>query len=128
MAKAPARRASKTKATAQRGRATPATKARAKRYTGKPSGTSDWRHLIGLIQNTTGCSAQRATETLNSLLGTIGASLKKNQKVKLVGFGSFVVRKRRSFKGYDPRTGEAIRVKASKYVRFKPGQTLKRSV
>ncbi len=52
-----------------------------KRYTATPSGTSDRKHLIGLIQNTTGCSAQRARETLNSLLGTIGASLKKNQKV-----------------------------------------------
>ena len=128
MAKTPARKTSKAKATAQRGRATPATKARAKRYTAKPSGTSDRKHLIGLIQNTTGCSAQRAKETLNSLLGTIGASLKKNQKVKLVGFGSFVVIKRRARKGRDPRTGEAIRVKASKSVRFRPGQPLKRSL
>ena len=128
MTKTPARKTSKAKATAQRGRATPATKARAKRYTAKPSGTSDRKHLIGLIQNTTGCSAQRAKETLNSLLGTIGASLKKNQKVKLVGFGSFVVIKRRARKGRDPRTGEAIRVKASKSVRFRPGQPLKRSL
>ncbi len=109
-------------------RATQATKARAKRYTATQSGTSDRNHLIGLIQNTTGCSAQRAKETLNSLLGTIGASLKKNQKVKLVGFGSFVVSKRRARKGRDPRTGEAIRVKASKSVRFRPGQTLKQSI
>ena len=128
MTKTPARKTSKAKATAQRGRATPATKARAKRYTATPSGTSDRKHLIGLIQNTTGCSAQRARETLNSLLGTIGASLKKNQKVKLVGFGSFVVIKRRARKGRDPRTGEAIRVKASKSVRFRPGQPLKRSL
>ncbi len=128
MARTPARKTSKVKATAQRGRATPATKARAKRYTATPSGTSDRIHLIGLIQNTTGCSAQRATETLNSLLGTIGASLKKNQKVKLTGFGSFVVSKWRARKARNPRTGEAIRVKASKSVRFRPGQTLKRSL
>ncbi len=128
MARTPARKTSKAKATAQRGRATPATKARAKRYTATPSGTSDRKHLIGLIQNTTGCSAQRAGETLDSLLGTIGASLKKNQKVKLVGFGSFVVSKRRARKGRDPRTGEAIRVKASKSVRYRPGQPLKRSL
>ncbi len=128
MARTPARKTSKVKATAQRGRATPATKARAKRYTATPSGTSDRKHLIGLIQNTTGCSAQRARETLNSLLGTIGASLKKNQKVQLTGFGSFVVSKRRARKARNPRTGEAIRVKASKSVRFRPGQTLKRSL
>ncbi len=128
MARTPARKTSKAKATAQRGRATPATKAGAKRYTATPSGTSDRIHLIGLIQNTTGCSAQLATETLNSLLGTIGASLKKNQKVQLTGFGSFLVRKRRARKGRNPGTGEAIRVKASKSVRFRPGQTLKRSL
>ena len=128
MARTPARKTSKTKATAQRGRATPATKAPAKRYTATPSGTSDRNHLIGLIQNTTGCSAQRARETLNSLLGTIGASLKKNQKVQLTGFGSFVVSKRGARKARNPRTGEAIRVKASKSVRFRPGQTLKRSL
>ncbi len=128
MAKTPARKTSKAKATAQRGRATPATKARAKRYTATPSGTSDRIHLIGLIQNTTGCSAQRARETLNSLLGTIGASLKKNQKVQLTGFGSFVVSKRRAYKGRNPRTGEAIRVKALKTVRFRPGRPLKRSL
>ncbi len=128
MARTPARKTSKAKATAKRGRATPATKARAKRYTAKPSRTSDRKHLIGLIQNTTGCSAQRAKETLNSLLGTIGASLKKNQKVQLTGFGSFVVSKRRARKARNPRTGEAVWVKASKTVRFRPGRPLKRSL
>ena len=128
MARTPARKTSNAKATARRGRATPATKARAKRYTATPSGTSDRKHLIGLIQSTTGCSAQGAKETLNRLLGTIGASLKKNQKVQLTGFGSFVVSKRRAYKGRNPRTGEAIRVKALKYVLFRPGRPLKRSL
>ena len=128
MAKTPTRKTKKTKATTQRGPATPATKVRAKRYTATPSGTSDRKHLIGLIQNTTGCSARGATETLNSLLGTIGASLKKNQKVQLTGFGAFVVTKRGARKARNPQTGEAIRVKASKSVRFRPGRPLKRSL
>ncbi len=128
MARTPARKTSKTKAAAKRGRATPVTKAPAKRYKATPSGTNDRKHLIALIQNTTGCSAQRARETLNGLLGTIGASLKKNQKVQLTGFGSFVVSKRGARKARNPRTGESIRVKASKSVRFRPGQTLKRSL
>jgi DNA-binding protein HU-beta len=128
MARTPAGKTSKAKATTQRGRATPVAKARARRNAATPSGTSDRKHLIGLIQNTTGCSGQRAKETLNSLLGTIGASLKKNQKVQLIGFGSFVVSKRPAHKARNPATGEAIRVKASKSVRFRPGQTLKRSL
>ncbi len=44
------------------------------------------------------------------------------------GFGPFVVSKRRARKARNPRTGEAIRVKASKSVRFRPGQTLKRTL
>ena len=128
MARTPGRKTSKSKATARRGRAAPSTKARAKRHAATPSGTSDRIHLIGLIRKITGCSAQGAKETLNSLLGTIGASLKKNQKVQLTGFGSFVVSKRRARKARNPRTGEAIRVKASKSVLFRPGRLLKRSL
>jgi len=108
--------------------ARPAAKKRTRRYTATPSGTSDREHLIGLIRSTTGCTAQVAKETLHGVLGTIGASLKKNQKVQLTGFGSFVVSKRRAYKGRNPGTGEAIRVKASKSVRFRPGRTLKRSL
>ncbi len=63
-----------------------------------------------------------------ALIGTITSSLKKNQKLQLVGFGTFTVAKRAGRKGRNPRTGEAIRIKASKSVRFKAGQTLKRSV
>ncbi len=128
MARTPARKTSKAKATTKRGRAKPAVKGRAKRYTATPSGTSDRDHLIGMIRRTTGCKAHAARETLNGVLGTIGASLKKNQKVQLTGFGLFVVAKRGARKARNPRTGEAIRVKASKFVRFRPGQTLKRSL
>jgi len=108
--------------------ARPAAKKRARRYAATPSGTSDREHLIGLIRSATGCTARAARETLDGVLGTIGASLKKNQKVQLSGFGSFVVSKRRAHKGRNPRTGEAIRVKASKTIRFRPGRPLKRSV
>ena len=52
-------------------------------------------------------------------------SLKKNKKVQLYGFGSFEVVKRKARKGRNPATGEAIRIKASKGVRFKAGTKLK---
>ena len=63
-----------------------------------------------------------------ALLGTITTSLKKNQRVQLAGFGTFTVSKRGARKGRNPRTGEAIKIKASKSVRFKAGRTLKNSV
>src|SRR3546814_15149596 len=65
---------------------------------------------------------------MSALLNTIQASLKKNQKVQLAGFGTFLVTKRAARKGVNPRTGEAIKIKASKSVRFKAGRTLKEAV
>ena len=62
---------------------------------------------------------------MEAVLETISASLKKNQKVRLVGFGSFEVVKRKARKGRNPATGESIRIKASKSVRFRPGTKLK---
>lgn len=99
-----------------------------KRFAATPTNSSDRQHLISVIQKETNCSAKVATETFNSLIGTITVSLKKNQKVQLTGFGSFTVTKRPARKGRNPATGESIKIKASKVVRFKSGQTLRNSV
>ena len=130
MAKTPTRKTAARKSTGQSHRAKAETtrKGTAKLFKVTPPGTSDRQHLIGQIQNAASCSAQTAKETLDAVLGTIAASLKKNQKVQLTGFGTFVVAKRPARKARDPRTGEVIRTKASKSVRFRPGQPLKRSL
>jgi len=88
----------------------------------------DRQHLIDVIQSVTGCTGVAARETMVALLGTITTSLKKNQRVQLAGFGTFTVAKREARKDRNPRTGEAIKIKASKTVRFKAGRTLKGSV
>ncbi len=106
----------------------PATKKSARRFKATPGGTKDRQHLIDVIQSGTGCTAVAARETMIALLGTISTSLKKNQRVQLAGFGTFTVSKRAARKGVNPRTGESIRIKASKSVRFKAGRTLKNSV
>jgi DNA-binding protein HU-beta len=105
-----------------------ATKKSARRFKAKPEGTKDRQHLIDVIQSGTGCTAIAARETMIALLGTITTSLKKNQRVQLAGFGTFTVAKRAARKGVNPRTGEAIKIKASKSVRFKAGRTLKNSI
>lgn len=117
--KAPAKKAVARKAPA-RAKAAPAAKVAA-----TPKGTSDKDHLIGLIQSRTGSTQKAAKETLAAVLDTITASLKKNRKVQLVGFGSFEVTKRRARKGRNPATGAAIKIKASKGVRFRAGSKLK---
>ena len=90
-----------------------------------PADTSDRGHLVGVIQAGTGASKKAAGQTLDALLETITLSLKRNKKVRLVGFGAFEVVRRRARRGRNPATGEAIRIKASKGVRFRAGARLK---
>jgi DNA-binding protein HU-beta len=132
MAKATTRKTSTSKAKAPRSnqaaKAKKSAKPAVKRYRATPVDKSDREQLMAVIQEATGCSAKAAKEAFDGLIGTITASLKKNKKVQLTGFGSFTVAKRPARKGRNPRTGEAIRIKASKTIRFRTGQTLKRSL
>lgn len=73
----------------------------------------------------TGVAAGRAA---TDLMAAIVRELKKNGRFTLPSFGTFVVRKTRARKGLNPRTGEAIKVKAGKTVRFKASPTLKKVV
>ena len=73
----------------------------------------------------TGIAANRAA---GDLMGAIVKELKKNGKFTLPSFGTFTVRKTKARKGLNPRTGEAIKVKAGKTVRFKASPTLKKAV
>ena len=72
-----------------------------------------------------GLSTKDAGGAVDGVVETIRKELKKNQKFTLTGFGTFAVSKRGARKGRNPRTGEAIKIKASKGVRFKAGATLK---
>jgi Bacterial nucleoid DNA-binding protein len=65
-----------------------------------------------------------SAEVLSSLMETVTRELKKNGKFGLVGFGSFSVTKRKARKGRNPQTGEEIKIKAKKVIKFKPGKAL----
>jgi DNA-binding protein HU-beta len=65
---------------------------------------------------------------IEACLSTIETSLKKGEEVRLVGFGNFYVSKRAASKGRNPRTGEAIQIKASKLPKFRAGKSLKDQV
>lgn len=93
-----------------------------------PSGTTDKNHLIGVIQEKTGASKTACKDALDAVMETVASSLKKNKKVQLLGFGSFEVTKRKARTGRNPSTGEPIKIKASKTVRFRPGTKLKSSL
>ncbi len=86
--------------------------------------------LIDFMQKSghVGETKTAAERALSTVLDGIRAGLKKDGNVALVGFGTFVVRKRAARTGRNPQTGEAIKIKPSKTVGFKCGKTLKEEV
>ena len=81
--------------------------------------------LIAAIAAKTGETKKDAEATLNAFVEVITESLAKEEKVQLVGFGSFEVRKRAARKGRNPQTKEEIKIPASKAPVFKAGKALK---
>ena len=81
--------------------------------------------LIAAIAAKTGETKKRAESTVNAFVDVVTESLTKGDKVQLVGFGSFEVRKRAARKGRNPQTKEEIKIPASKAPVFKAGKALK---
>ena len=81
--------------------------------------------LIAAIAAKTGDTKKDAEATVNAFIDVVTESLAKGEKVQLVGFGSFEVRKRAARKGRNPQTKEEIKIPASKAPVFKAGKALK---
>ena len=81
--------------------------------------------LVAALAEKTVATKKGAEESLNALVEIITESLVKGDKVQLVGFGSFEVRKRAARKGRNPQTKEEIKIPASKSPVFKAGKALK---
>ena len=75
-----------------------------------------------------GDSKAAADRAVAAVLDAISKGLKKQGEVSLVGFGTFKVKKRGARMGRNPKTGEQIKIKASKSVGFKAGRPLKESL
>ena len=84
--------------------------------------------LIAAIAAKTGDTKKDAEATLNAFVDVVTEALVKGDKVQLVGFGSFEVRKRAARKGRNPQTKEEIKIPASKAPVFKAGKALKELV
>jgi DNA-binding protein HU-beta len=84
--------------------------------------------LIDHIATSADISKAAATRSLEALIGAVKTTLKKSDSVTLVGFGTFSVGKRAARTGRNPRTGDAIKIKAAKVPKFKPGKALKDAV
>ena len=81
--------------------------------------------LIAAIATKTGETKKSAEASVNAIVDVITEALVKGDKVQLVGFGSFEVRKRAARKGRNPQTKEEIKIPASKAPVFKAGKALK---
>jgi DNA-binding protein HU-beta len=84
--------------------------------------------LIDAVADSADISKAAAGRALDGALAAITKALKKGDSVTLVGFGTFTVRKRNARTGRNPRTGAAIKIKASKVPGFKPGKGLKDAI
>lgn len=84
--------------------------------------------LIEAIANSADLSKAKAGETVDAFVEAVTKSLKKGNDVRLVGFGTFSVSKRKATTGRNPRTGEEIQIKASNQPKFKAGSALKEAV
>ena len=81
--------------------------------------------LIASVASSAGLSKSDATRAIESLLDSITNSLKRDEKVSIVGFGNFSVSHRKATTGRNPRTGESIQIAASQKVKFLPAKSLK---
>ena len=81
--------------------------------------------LIDHIAEQADLSKAAAGRALDAVIGGVKGALKKGGTVTLVGFGTFAVGKRTARTGRNPRTGAAIKIKAAKVPKFKPGKALK---
>lgn len=84
--------------------------------------------LIDAIAAGTGLTKADAGRSLDVAMEAIKKALKKNQKVTLVGFGTFSVSKRKARKGRNPQTGEAIKIPAAKVPKFTAGKGFKDAI
>ncbi len=84
--------------------------------------------LIEAMASEAGISKAAAGKALAGMMSAVKGSLKKGNKVSLVGFGSWDVSKRAARTGRNPQTGKAIKIAAKNVVKFKAGSELKNSV
>lgn len=84
--------------------------------------------LISSVSETSGLSKNDASNAVESVFEAITKALSSGDEVRLVGFGTFSVAKRKASTGRNPRTGEEMKIPASNQPKFKAGKGLKDAV
>jgi integration host factor subunit alpha len=84
--------------------------------------------IVERIYERVGFSKKEAAEVVESIFEVIKARLEQGEKVKISGFGNFVINEKRARKGRNPQTGEEILISGRRVLSFKPSQVLKRTI
>jgi DNA-binding protein HU-beta len=84
--------------------------------------------LVKAVSTQTELTIKDTGNVVDAIFETITNTLAKEERIQLIGFGTFEVRERSARKGRNPQTGEEIEIAASKVPAFKPGKELKEAV
>ena len=84
--------------------------------------------IIEAIYQKIGYSKKDAADLVELIFNTIKDTLAKGEKIKISGFGNFVVRDKKARTGRNPQTGDAIKISARRVLTFKPSQVLRADV
>jgi len=83
---------------------------------------------IGTVSSKTGLTKRTSREAVDAIISAITDCLAREERVTLVGFGTFQVRERKARKGVNPQTRETINIPAKKVPKFVPGKGLREKV
>ena len=84
--------------------------------------------LVGSVADSSGLSKANAARAVDAVFDSITRSMSTGTEVRIVGFGTFNVTRRRASRGRNPRTGEPIQIPASNQPKFRAGKALKEAV
>ena len=84
--------------------------------------------LVDAVATKSELTKQDSKKAVDALFETISNTLAKEEKIQLVGFGTFEIRERAERTGRNPQTGEEMTIPASKAPAFKPGKELKEAI
>ncbi len=81
--------------------------------------------IISSVYEKVGFSKKEAVRVVETIFDIMKESLERGEKIKISGFGNFIVRKKRTRRGRNPQTGDDIEISARSILTFKPSQVLK---
>lgn len=84
--------------------------------------------IVERVHQRIGLSKKESAEMVEMVFGIIKGTLESGEKIKIAGFGNFVVKQKADRRGRNPQTGDAITINARRILTFKPSQVLKSAI